>query len=228
MGVRGRHFRHALGDVRREAGAACAGCGDGAVSEVVYSGSSVTYYNKDYDDASGVVETDGSYYTDLCDEDGSDENLEVSLDTVIVPVKSVGKPFYVETVAIYISGDDEEQYILELEVGDKEGFTVSELLSEGSVYQYNDEGEKVEVDDAESIAQSIMEDMYAAGTDGEPWSIEIEWSNALARLTGYFTGVHDLADCSIVLTEDAPEYSTVEVDIDFEYTEAEPDGDEEE
>ena len=205
------------------AGAVCAGCGGGAVSEVVYSGSSVTYYNKNYDDASGVVETDGSYYTDLCDEDGSDENLEVSLDTVIVPVKSAGKPLYVETVAIYISGDDEEFYWLELEVGDKKGFTVGELLNEGSVYQYDDEGEKVEVDD-----ESITEDMYAVVTDVEPCWIEIEWSNALARLTGYFTGVDDFADCSIVLTEDAPEYSTVEVDLDFEYTEAEPDGDEEE
>ena len=95
---------------------------------------------------------------------------------------------------------------VELEVGDKEGFTLNEVLNEGSAYVGFEDPEQIDVD-----VESIIEGMYAVGTDVEPfegYEISIYWSGGAIFSAG--------SSVSITLVEDVPEYSTVEVDLYIE------------
>ena len=209
------------------AGMLCAGCGSN-VSEEVYDdvyGDVTTYYYI-YDDVTGVTKTDdGAYYTDTYDEDGNDEPLEVTLDTVIVPVKEAGKAVKGYTVRMYNDAEDGAWEYLEYEPAGKKGFTLDDLLNEGTFYDgYDDEGERQQVDDVD--VESIIEDMYASVTSDDEY-LPIFY---ISEKTGFLTWFRETFfeywsydnGYSIELTEDAPEYSTIEVDVVFDMTTEDP------
>ena len=105
------------------------------VSEEVHG--DVTAYYHIYDDVTGVTKTDGgAYCTDTFDEDGNSEPLEVTLDTVIVPVKKAGKAVKGYTVSIHNGAEDgvwEYVEYAEYGVDGKEGFTLIDLLNEDNL-----------------------------------------------------------------------------------------------
>ena len=195
-------------------GVLCAGCGSN-VSEEVHG--DVTAYYCIYDDVTGVTKTDdGAYCTDTFDEDGNSEPLEVTLDTVIVPVKKAGKAVKGYTASMHNGAEDGVWEYVEYGVDGKEGFTLDDLLNEGTFYV--DEGGEQQVDDVD--VESIIEGMYASGTDGEHPQFDIFRDEA--GLFGIFGKAIVSGDYSIELTEDAPEYSTIEVDVVFDMTTEDP------
>ena len=193
------------------AGVLCAGCGSN-VSEEVHG--DVTAYYHIYDDVTGVTKTDdGAYCTDTFDEDGNSEPLEVTLDTVIVPVKKAGKAVKGYTVEMFNDAEDGAWDYVEYEPAGKKGLTLDDdLLNEGTFYI--DEGGEQQVDDLD--AESTIEDMYASGTDGEHPQFDI-FRDEVGPF-GIFGKAIVSGDYSIALTEDAPEYSTIEVDVVFDMT----------
>ena len=208
------------------AGMLCAGCGS-SVSEEVYDDvyGDVTEYYCIYDDVTGVTKTDdGAYYTDAYDEDGNVEPLEVTFDTVIVPVKEAGKAVKGYTVSMYNDAEDGTWDYVDYEPAGKEGFTLDDLLNEGTFYVYDDEGEQQQVDDVD--VESIIEDMYASVANDDEYLPSIDVYEKMGFLEWFRATFFEYwpysAFYNIELTEDAPEYSTIEVDVVFDMTTEDP------
>lgn len=183
-----------------------------------------------YDDVYGVVESDGSYYTDSRTPEGSLEYFEVSLDTTIVPVKPNGKARSGYTVALLNCDDEDAEWsYVKLEVDDEEGFSVNDLLSEGSVHLlsedyvyedtfYSDDAVAEQVD----VDVELNVDAVGADTDSsEAYSLLITYSAAVKDLdregAAYYQEYEDattgigFGHAQVVFTEDALEYSTIDV-----------------
>ena len=155
------------------------------------------------DGVSGVVETDGVYYTDLFDEEGYAESLVVTLDTVIVPVEASGDAIDDCFVVLSRYSEDETERAswewteVEAEYSGEDGFTLRELLSDGAVYY--DRASVEELEDGEYEGAQEVDVDVELSADGV-YSLAINWGDIGVGFT-------------VELTEDDLEYSSVEVNV---------------